>query len=262
MLPTYRATRILAADQRGSSWPVRVETASGICFTKLRGAGHGVAALVAEIIVSRLAEALGLNVPPMALIALEPGVETLDRRDELADLLQASHGLNLGFRYLEGARDLRPDEADLVDEETAAKIVWLDGLVLNPDRTPKNPNLLWFGRQPWLIDHGASLWFHHNWTALTEESIRRPYDPRIGHLLGSRARLLAAVDQPLAAELGREVLEEVVAAVPADFLAALPGPSPVKRRRAAYAAALWKRLKPPRPFVPVGASTLDPNPGL
>ena len=262
MLPTYRATRVLAADTRGSSWPVRAETENGVCFTKLRGAGHGVAAPVAEIIVARLAEAIGLNVPPMALVTLDAGVETLDRRDELADLLQASHGLNLGFRYLEGARDLRPDETGLVDEETASKIVWLDGLVLNPDRTPANPNLLWFGRQPWLIDHGASLRFHHNWAALTEQSIRQPHDPRIGHLLGLRAGLLTEVDQRLATELGREVLEEVVATVPADFLAALPGPDPVKRRRAAYAAALWKRLKSPRPFVPGGSSPLDPNPGL
>jgi HipA-like kinase len=178
---------------------------------------------VAEIIVARLAAVLGLKVPPMALITLGEGVDTLDRRDELADLLQASRGVNLGFRYLDGARDLRWDETGLVDEETASKIVWLDGLVLNPDRTPKNPNLLWFRNAPWLIDHGASLRFHHDWVGLTEPRIREPHG---------------------------------------DFLTAVPGPDPVPRRRAAYVAVLWKRLKSPRPFVPVRPSPLDPNPGL
>lgn len=250
MLRTHRAVRILAAEKRGSSWPVRAETDDGVFLTKLRGAGHGTAALVAEIIVARLAGLLGLKVPPLALITLGERVETLDRRDELADLLHASRGVNLGFRYLEGARELRSDETGMVDEETAAKIVWLDGLVLNPDRTPKNPNLLWFRNQPWLIDHGASLRFHHDWAGLTEPGIRQPHDPRVGHLFGLRARLLREVDQRLARALTREALEEVLAAVPGDFLAALPEPDALPRRRAAYVAVLWKRLKVPRPFVP------------
>jgi HipA-like kinase len=262
MLRTHRAVRILTADKRGSSWPVRSETDDGVFLTKLRGAGHGAAALVAEVIVARLAAVLGLKVPPMALITLGEGVDTLDRRDELADLLQASRGVNLGFRYLDGARDLRADETGLVDEETASKIVWLDGLVLNPDRTPKNPNLLWFRNTPWLIDHGASLRFHHDWAGLTEPRIREPHDPRVGHLFGLRARFLAEVDEPLARVLTRHALEEVMAAVPGDFLTALPGPDPLPRRRAAYVAVLWKRLKSPRPFVPVRPSPLDPNPGL
>jgi HipA-like kinase len=228
---------------------VRVETAAGVYFTKLRGAGQGRSALVAEIIVAGLAQTLGLRVPPMALIALEEGVETLDRDGELADLLRASHGLNLGFRYLPDARDFRPTEVEAVGPEIASTIVWLDGLVQNPDRTPRNPNLLWCRKELWLIDHGASLGFQHDWAAVTEAGIRRSHDPRAGHLLGQRAERLAELDDRLAALLPREALHSVVATVPDEYLASMVGPDPPGRRREAYVAVLWKRLQPPRPFV-------------
>jgi hypothetical protein len=232
---------------------VRVETEAGVFFTKLRGAGQGSLALVAEIIVAGLAQAIGLRVPPMALIALEDGIESLDRRDELADLLQASRGINLGFHFLQGARDLRPDEVELVPVEAASRIVWLDGLVQNPDRTPRNPNLLWCRREPWLIDHGASLRFHHDWASVTEPVIRQAHDPRVGHLLGSRAAQLSEVDGPLAAALGRNVLRGIVDQVPDEYLVPRRGPDPLTRHREAYVAVLWKRLQAPRPFVPASA---------
>ena len=253
-LETLHARRVLAGDRRGSSWPVRVETEAGVCFTKLRGAGHGLPALVAEIIVAGLAQAIDLRVPAMALIELEDGVETLDRHEELQDLLHASRGTNLGFQYLEGARDFRPADVEAVDTELASRIVWLDGLVQNPDRTPRNPNLLWCRGELWLIDHGASLGFHHDWAAVREPTIRRIHDPRAGHLLGARAGRLAELDERLTAALGRDVLRSVVASVPDEFLAPMPGPDPVGRRREAYVAVLWKRLQPPRPFVPAPGS--------
>jgi hypothetical protein len=251
-MQTLRARRVLAKIPRGSSLPVLVETeAPGeVVFTKLHGAAQGPAALVAEIIVARLAEAIGLRVPARSLVYIAPGIDSVDRNDELRDLLERSAGLNLGFARIEGARDLRPDEIGLIDGDTAAAIRWLDGLVMNPDRTARNPNLLWGPGGLWLIDHGAALGFQHNLARLTEDSPRRPAPP--GHLLEERAGALAQWDPLLAAQLGRDVLHAAVREVPDDFLRPLvPGgsSSAIQRRCEAYAAYLWKRLKAPRPFV-------------
>src|SRR5215831_7418076 len=165
------ASRILSADRRGSSWPVLVDAGdNGLWFTKLRGAGQGAGALVAEIVVAELAEAIGLTVPARSLVRLGPKIESLDRDGELRSLLDASVGVNLGFAYLDGAREIGAAQLDLVSRDDAAAIVWLDGFVLNPDRTATNPNLLWWRNRIWLIDHGASLGFQYEWSAVSESS--------------------------------------------------------------------------------------------
>src|SRR5947209_7211063 len=153
------ARRVLAADHGGSSWPVLVESHRGVWFTKLRGAGQGTGALVAEIIVAELAECLGLRVPARALVDIPPDIESLNRRDELRDLLTASVGLNLGIAYLDGARMFIAADATRVSSDDAAAIVWLDALVMNPDRTARNPNMMWWRERLWLIDHGVALGF-------------------------------------------------------------------------------------------------------
>ena len=136
-----------------------------------------------------------------------------------------------------------------VDRELASKIVWLDGLVQNPDRTVKNPNLLWSHGALWLIDHGASLGFQHNWPRVTEQS-PRSYGWQVGHhVLLSRATQLHVVDATLASRLHRCELESALDAVPDDFLAE-DDREATRRRRAAYVAFLWKRLQDPRPFMP------------
>ena len=131
-----------------------------------------------------------------------------------------------------------------MNRTVAARVVWLDGLVENLDRTAANPNLLVAEGRLWLIDHGAALAFHYAWPALTEAKPRRPLAPRAPHALAARAAPLATVDERAAAALTREVLAAAVAAVPDSLL----GPDPA-RDRAAYAAYLWKRLRAPRPFV-------------
>jgi len=247
-MQTYRARRVLRADRGGSSWPVLVETDAGIFYTKLRGAGQAPASLVAEIIVGALADSLELSVPARVLIDLRSDVSVDDPDWELAQLLLRSTGLNLGFQLLPGVRNFRTSDTAEVDRELASRIVWLDGLVQNRDRTVKNPNLLWSQGQLWLIDHGASLGFHHDWTLLTEDSPRVPARGLKDHVLWSRATQLGGVDEALAARLGRGTLEDALAAVPHDFLAE-PASDRARRRRAAYVAFLWKRLKAPRPFV-------------
>ena len=251
--PTHRALRVLASYRRqGSSWPLLIETESEPCFTKLRGAAEGTAALVAEIIVAGLAQALGLRVPRRALLLIDEHLVCEDGDAELADLLRASRGVNLGFQFLEGARDFRPGDLDRVGADEASTIVWLDWLVMNPDRTPRNPNLLIWKGDLWLIDHGAALVFHHDWPGVTEDSPRHLMFSTESHVLGKKAVQLAEWDPLLHERLDRDTVKAAVRAVPDDFLwpllprgASAGAPA---RRREAYSAFLWKRLKPPRPF--------------
>jgi hypothetical protein len=248
----------------------------GRWFTKLRGAGQGAGALVAEIVVAELADTIGLNVPERSLVRLPSRIESLDRDGELRTLLDASAGLNLGFAFLEGAREIGAAQLNLVSRDDAAAIVWLDGLVLNPDRTATNPNLLGWRNRIWLIDHGASLGFQYEWSAVSESSTGLPAPGVEPHLLLERAQDLAEWDDVLAARLTREVLEAAVDQVPDDFLRELQirhfprndnasardhkddardDSEVLRRRRAAYVAFLWKRLKAPRAWV--GAQPAD-----
>ncbi len=239
---------MLLADSRGSSWPVTVETDAGLFYTKLRGSAQGPASLVAEIVVGAVADALGLSVPCRVLIDIPPGIPVDDPHQELAQLLRSSVGRNLGFQMLSNARSFEPSDGPRVDSELASTIVWLDGLVQNPDRTVKNPNLLWSHNQLWLVDHGAALGFHHDWRAVTEGSPRSARWSAKDHVLESRATRVAVMDESLAARLERATLESALENVPDDFLAE-DGREALRRRRAAYVAFLWKRLRSPRPFV-------------
>ncbi|MEO8603719.1 MAG: HipA family kinase [bacterium] len=253
-LPVLRAERLIAAVRRGgSSLPLIVETSDGPYVVKLRGAAQGTAALVAEVVVAELAEGLDLPVPPRAVVRLDADFITADRDAELADLLRFSHGLNLGFRFLDRALPLSVAQLAGLDEEFAARLLWLDGLVINVDRTADNPNLLWWQRRAWLIDHGAALPFQHDWAAVSEATPRRALPSSWVHLFQRHAHSAAAHDAALARRLSRAVLRQALARVPDDFLLPLlersASADALRRRREAYVAFLWKRLKPPRPFV-------------
>jgi hypothetical protein len=175
-------------------------------------------------------------------------------------LLRKSAGLNLGFALVEGARDFRPEDAERVSRDEASTVVWLDWLVMNPDRTTHNPNLMVRGRELWLVDHGAALVFHNNWKSVTEDAPRRPGPPLRHHVLATRATRLGEWDPVLTAALPRERLRAAVAAVPDDFLLPLlprpGGAAALHRRREAYVAFLWKRLRGPRPFQAPGSEQL------
>ena len=248
-MQVYAARRVLRADRAGSSWPVLVETDAGIFYAKLRGAAQAPASLVAEIVVGGLADALELPVPARVLIEIRADVCIDDPHQELRRLVRASVGMNLGFQVLPGVQPFRAADAERVDPDQASSIVWLDGLVQNPDRTTKNPNLIWSHGQLWLIDHGASLGFQHAWSRVTEQSPRANGWRAENHALYRRATRLDLVDEPLASRLGHDVLQSAVDAIPDDLLLE-DGEEAKRRRRAAYVAFLWKRLKRPRPFVP------------
>lgn len=242
-----RALHLLRAERRGSSWPIVVEADDGRRWlVKLRGAAQGTGPLVAELVVAALAERLGLRVPARALIAIDGALTTDDRHEELLALLAASHGTNLGFAFLEDARPVAAGDLAALDDDSAARILWLDGLVGNVDRTARNPNILVHDGAPWLIDHGASLTFQYDWARVTEDAPRRRRAAGPAHLLADRAGRVAALDEQLAAELPRDVLHAALAAVPDAFLPVAADPS---RVREAFVAFLWKRLRSPRPFV-------------
>lgn len=249
-IAVLHARRVLSADRRGSSWPVLVETEDGVRFTKLRGAGQGTGALVAEMIVGALADALGLSTPARSLVRFPTNIESTDRDGELRALLDASAGINLGFTYLDNARSFVRADTERVNRDDAAAIVWLDRFAMNPDRTDRNPNLLWWHNALWLIDHGAALGFQYEWSAVNESSPARDVSWFEPHVLRDRVIDLLEWDDILAARFTRDLLEHAVADVPDDFFVEADDES-LRRRRAAYVAFLWKRLKSPRDWVTV-----------
>jgi hypothetical protein len=248
-----RAVRVRSSDRRGSSWPVVLETETGSTYyTKLSGTGHHFAALVAEVVVAELAEVIGLRVPARHLITIDDRLESENRDPELLDLLRGSPGLNLGFEPVLGARDYRAADLTTIDRDDAARIVWLDWLVMNPDRTASNPNLLLRQREVWLIDHGSALIFHHDWSRVREDSPSRPWFSLDTHLLRSRATHLKDWHDVLSSQLHRDQIRQAVQQVPEEFLLPLlhapPTAEALRRRREAYIAFLWKRMRAPGQF--------------
>lgn len=244
------ARQVLSAFRQGSSWPLIVDTGERRLVTKLRGTAQGTAPLVAEIVVGKLADALGLPTARRWLVEIEPSITSLDPHEELLELLGRSHGVNLGFQLLEGFRDLKPADAVRVRPELAASIIWLDALVQNPDRTERNPNLMIKAGEVCLIDHGAALTFQYDWQHVTEQTPREPGAFVEDHLLSVAPRELAASDSKLGPKLTRAVLQHALDCVPDLFLSPLlPSGTDLSRHRAAYVAFLWKRLQAPRPFL-------------
>ena len=234
MLPRHRAVHVERAVAGGSSWPVVVrDDDDRRWLVKLRGAAQGTGPLVAEVVVAELAAALALPVPARAIVTVDAALTSADPHQELLP-------------------DARAATADAVEPATAVRILWLDGLVGNLDRTARNPNLLAAGDRLWLIDHGASLSFQYAWPAVTEASPQRPLRAREPHLLAAHAPTLAAAAPALAALLTRDVLEAALAVVPDSFLAPLVAaatPDALARLRAAHVAYLWKRLRAPQLFA-------------
>ncbi|MCA9641239.1 MAG: hypothetical protein KC492_11115, partial [Myxococcales bacterium] len=216
---------------------------------KLRGAAQGSSALISECLVADLAERLGLPVPERAVLQIPAEIPSDDQNDELLQLLGLSVGKNLGVRFLEGAQELRGDRAESVDADLAARVLWLDAWVLNMDRSARNPNILNWHGQHWLIDHGAALTFQHDWDGVTEQDPREtPYD-LAGHLFTAHTERMRAIDEQLAKRFTLERLAQAAERIPRDFLQDAFPQGDANRLPHAYAAFLWKRLKAPRPWV-------------
>jgi hypothetical protein len=225
MLRTVRVTRYVTPLREGGSLPAIVEgDDEGLYVLKFRGAGQGPLALVAELISGEIGRVLGLRVPELVFMELDEAIGRNEGDPEIRDLLMASVGLNLGMDFLPGATMFDPAAGDRADSDTASKAVWFDAFVTNIDRTPKNANLLWWHKQLYFIDHGASLYFQHNWRKPGEMAMK-PFAAIENHILLPWADTIAEVDRGLRARLADEALRKIVEAVPAEWLLQQEGPS-------------------------------------
>jgi len=255
IVPSLRrvtAGRYVQPLREGGSLPAVVDTDGGLYVVKFRGAGQGPRALVAELLVGLIAARLELAVPELALVEVPPPFGRSEPDPEIQDLLRRSHGLNVGLRYLDGAFNFDgAAAAELITPEFAARLVWLDALVTNPDRTHRNPNLLIWERRPWLIDHGAALYIHHDWAGATEERVRGAFPLIARHVLLGRSDGLEAMDEAAAGRLDRDSLRAIVEAVPDELLAGpeYAGDLGAGAQRARYLDYLMARLRAPRAFV-------------
>ncbi len=248
MLRTVRATRYVTPLREGGSLPAIVEADDlGTYVLKFRGAGQGPKALVAEVVAGEIARHLGLSVPELVLVDLDPALARAEPDPEIQDLIRASTGLNLALDYLPGSLGFDP-LVNPPDAGLASRILWFDALVTNVDRTPRNTNLLqWHGRL-WLIDHGAALYFHHagkDWRAAS----KRPFAAARDHVLLPFATSILEADDALARILSPEVLAGIVELLPEEWLQGGRGLEDAAAVRAAYLEFLTGRLEEPREWV-------------
>ena len=242
MLRTVQATRYVAPLREGGSLPGLVEADDdGLYVLKFRGAGQGPWALVAEVAGGELARALGLPVPEIVLVEVDERLGHAEPDPEIQDLIAASPGTNAGLDFLPGALGFAPAAPGAMDPELAAEIVWLDALLMNVDRTPRNPNLLlWHGR-PWLIDHGAALYLQHDVRVAGREAAGRRFPHIAQHVLLAVAGSITAADERLAPRLGAAELGQITGAVPDIWLR--------DRSREDLMEFLTARLQEPRAFA-------------
>ena len=245
---TVNTTRYVTPLREGGSLPAIIEADDdGMYVLKFRGAGQGTKALIAEVIAGELARAAGLLVPELVFVNLDPEIAKTEPDPEIQDLIRASGGLNLGLDYLPGSVMFDP-VADKPEADLASRIVWFDAYVTNVDRTPRNANMLMWHRRLWLIDHGASLYFHHSWTDMDQRTTA-PFTLIKEHILLPFASALEAVDESMTAAITEEVIKGVVDLVPDDWMENNSPFSTIAENRQAYVDYLTRRLDEPRHFV-------------
>ena len=249
-LRTITVTRYVTPLREGGSLPAVVEADDdGMYVLKFRGAGQGPKVLIAELVCGEIARTLGLPVPEIVFAELDGDLARTEPDHEISALIRHSAGLNLAVDYLPGSCMFDP-LVFKVDPDLASRIVWFDAYVTNVDRTPRNPNMLTWHKRLWVIDHGASLYFHHSpdWPSVGA----RTHDPFVlvrQHALLRPATRLEAVDAELSARLSRETLRAIVDLVPDEWLTAGDAGQDPAHLRESYAAYLAERLTAPRAFV-------------
>ncbi len=245
---TITATRYVTPLREGGSLPAIVEADDeGLYVLKFRGAGQGPKSLVAELVAGEIGRALGLPVPEIVFVELDAALAGTEPDPEIQDLLKASVGLNLALDYLPGSVTYDP-LVERLSPELASSVVWFDSYVTNVDRTARNANMLMWHKQLWLIDHGASLYFHHTWTNYLERS-RAAFALVKDHVLLPSATLIGELDEALAGRLTAEVIGDIVNLIPDIWLGADSTFESADEFRQAYADYLVRRLESPRLFV-------------
>jgi len=245
---TVTATRYCTPLREGGSLPAIIEADDdGMYVLKFRGAGQGPKALVAELMSGELARAARLPIPEIVFVELDSELARTEPDPEIQDLIRASSGLNLALDYLPGSVMFDP-VVDKPDTGLASSVVWFDAFVTNIDRTARNTNMLIWHRKLWLIDHGASLYFHHTWKDYLKRS-RDPFQLIKEHVLLPFAGSVAEVDVRLAEQITPEVIKAAVDLVPDSWLAEDSSADRPENKRQAYVDYLTARLEPPRAFV-------------
>ncbi|QEC40833.1 HipA family kinase [Pseudobacter ginsenosidimutans] len=247
-LRTVRVTRYVTPLREGGSLPAIAEADDGFLYVlKFRGAGQGVKALVAELIGGEISRILGLKIPELVFATLDSAFGRTEPDEEIQDLLKSSTGLNLGLHYLQGAITFDP-VVNFVDPILASKIVWMDCLLTNVDRTARNTNMLIWNKELWLIDHGASLYFHHSWQQW-EEQAKKPFAMVKDHVLLPFASELEKVNASLRELLTPEKIRSIVNLLPDDWLNTWSSGEPPQQIREVYYNFLITRLASSEIFV-------------
>ncbi len=246
---TVTATRYVTPLREGGSLPAVVEADDdGLYVVKFRGAGQGPRALVAELLGGEIGRALGLRVPEIVFIEVDPMLGRNEPDGEIHDLVQNSGGLNLALDFLPSALPFDDLVKPSVEGELASSIVWLDAFISNVDRSARNTNMLMWHRNLWLIDHGASFYFQHRRTDFVPEA-QKPFAAIKDHVLLRRANQLAAVDAPLTERLSESLFTELMALLPDAWLEGDKVYPTAEAVRAAFVAYLTQRLAFPHNFV-------------
>jgi hypothetical protein len=244
MLRTVNATRYVLPLREGGSLPAIVEADDlGLYVAKFRGAGQGTLALVAELIAGEIGRALGLSVPELVFIHIDVTLSRNEPDAEIRHLLKASAGLNLALDYLPGSTMFDPAARDAASPAEASLAVWFDAFTQNVDRTPRNANLLVWHRKLYFIDHGAALFFHHNWPTMAQK-IESPFAEIKDHVLLPWASQIEEASALAHDRLTPQVLSEIIHQVPDEWLEAAGSnlnPRPADKR-AAYLDFFTRRL--------------------
>jgi hypothetical protein len=245
---TVNVTRYVTPLREGGSLPAIAEADDGFLYVvKFRGAGQGVKALIADLIGGEMARAVGLKVPEIVLANLDEAFGRTEPDEEIQDLLRASVGINLGLHYLSGAISFDP-AVNKPDPYLASKIVWLDCLLTNVDRTARNTNMLIWQKELWLIDHGASLYFHHSWENWEQQSVR-PFSQVKDHVLLPWASELEKVDKELKVLLNGDRIASILGLVPGEWLAANSFVESAEEGREVYQDFLERRIAGSDTFI-------------
>jgi len=247
-LRTVIATRYVTPLREGGSLPAIIEADDdGMYVLKFSGAGQGPKALIAELVAGEVARAAGLPVPEIVFVELDPELARTEPDPEIQALIRASAGLNLALDYLPGAVTFDPI-AEKPDADLASAVVWFDAYVTNVDRTPRNTNMLIWHRRLWLIDHGATLYFHHTWNDYLERS-RAPFPMIKDHVLLRFASALREVDATMTGRVTPDIIDSIVTLIPDAWLVEKAPFGGSNQHRDAYREYLLSRLESPRVFL-------------
>lgn len=209
--------RYITPLREGGSMPALAEADDDFKYVvKMRGAGHGAKALISELIGGEVARAFGFKVPELVFLDLDEYFGQAEGDEEIQDLLKASRGLNLGLHFLAGSFTFDANNVE-VDADTASRLVWLDAFLTNVDRTTRNTNMLMWHDELWLIDHGASLYFHHNWTDV-DKSALTPFAFIKDHALLRQASRLREADKWMRQRITPRTLQKIVDLLPDEWL--------------------------------------------